>query len=80
MDELVKTIDDLDLERIKFHAQKIGRLCSKRSVDMLKPRKEKESKRKKNKWMKKKDMKKCDRGNKILRNKHQNRKGRKMVS
>ena len=29
MDELVRTIDELDLERIKFHAQEIDRLCSK---------------------------------------------------
>ena len=53
MDELVRTIDELNLERIKFHAQEIDRLCSKRSVDMLKSRKEKESKRKKNKRIKK---------------------------
>ena len=47
MDEFVRTIDELDLERIKFYNQEIDRLCSKRSVDMLKPRIEKESIRKK---------------------------------
>ena len=70
MDELVRTMDDLDLERIKFHAEEIDRLCNKRSVDMLKPRQEKVSARKKNKWIKKKGIKKYDCRNEILRKKH----------
>ena len=45
MDKLVRTVDDLDLETIKVHAQEIDRLCSKISVEMLKPIKESESKR-----------------------------------
>ena len=56
----MRTIDDLDLGKTKFHAKEIDRFCSKRSLDMLKPRKEKDSKRKKNEWIKKKDMKKYD--------------------
>ena len=47
MDLFVRSIDEKDLERIKFHKQEIDRLCSKRSVDILKPRKDKDSRRKK---------------------------------
>ena len=65
MDDLVKLIDEINLEKIQNHAQEIDRLCNARNMRMIKPRKDKQ-KRKKNKWTKMKES--CDGGNKIMMN------------
>ena len=39
MDELVKLIDEMDLERIQGHAQELDRLCNARNIGLMKPRK-----------------------------------------
>ena len=66
MDELVKLIDEIKLERIQGHAQEIDRVCNTRNIRLMKPRKD-VKKRKKNKWIKMKEN--CDCGDKIMTNK-----------
>ena len=40
MDDLVKLIDAMDLERIQGHAQESDRLCNVRNIELIKPRKD----------------------------------------
>ena len=48
MDELVKVIDKIDLEKIQYNVQEIDGLCKARNIGMIKPRKEKRKERRTN--------------------------------
>ena len=66
MDELVKLIDEMDLEKIQDYAKKIDRLCNARNTGLTRLRKN-VKKNKKNKWIKKKAN--CDCKNEMMMNK-----------
>ena len=69
MDKLVRSMDELNLESIKYHAQEIDILCSKRNMEELKPRRVKKDSKKKNDLIKKQNIMNWDCGNKILNGK-----------
>ena len=70
MDQLIRTMEQIDIKKIKYHAREIDRLCDTRNIIMNRTTELQHKKTKGNKKNNKKKNNKCSCGQYIMTEKH----------